>query len=1120
MALESQNAGLAPAYARGNVNPVSPEFAQYRSEVPGGAKVTVMTPRVQMTSRSKAKAIQQTTVIATHWLNVPFQDGLFSVARIYKVVAAAALNYQMEHQDAFFEAFPQLIIKAKDEDDSKFTTAYLRTHYKVFAKRIAHYWYHYAEAMKLYTASLLNLLNMSKLNGAEPFKSIAYSFRWSVINSNSAMYSRFPKPTGCEAAMAEATKWAVGSTTYGANLYSIPIWATDLFGNRGFHTLDFAGMIGYNPTSHSSDKSPDADYLDLDESSTGEAARAKALISNMWDTLNQYSYGKKKPRSPRIENGASQTYQFNSFGGPDLDPAPIIQTKLNLDSNTVQDEKFGFDSQGISKNDNIIRPLWDSYNAWEAYILLNFSEMMDPNNDKVTVAMGQLKLFQKSSLPEDLLKVVRDNNTVSITDLAKKLTYKKDNQVTTATILKYAPLLSAKNTDSPFLPGADYYGTKFHDNFERYNVDSDSPALIVEESMKWPHITPSIFSPAAQQLEGDETSPSNQVPCFVVNGVLTTGHIVSQNFEAVEPTGKYLTLMDQVLCTNMFTEDSYFDMYGVTPEYALEWAQKDNGIVINELPLSVFAVQQPILDPTDIYQCGFNLLISADDVVGNEWTNHFTSPEYYLQCQQKSLPVKYNKGIFSGTFSIWDFPSMDEIAADTKDGVPMHIVNETYRKRIGHTLIFVGGAIMSHPWNRFTRPESGLPYLDLATLNPALNVGKAVQSFFKQLKDAAFKPTTWSSIDEVYSLWFAAGDTVNNIDTDGSKAFQGNRLDLDIANTIGGINTDTDIESKAKIVQFLFDPAYGAVQPIVDALPLGAYAASDVMAVTESEGPAGVSYYPDNTFAAVTPIMGVNIVRQTSDASASDDIFGSLLPACYSKMTDAAKYYIYYLRKFGFRPVSINPITHQVRGADSVAGFHFESGSKWPLTLTAISHVAFPGIEDMRNFWDVVKDFAPNVEVKFDVAAEGDVPHDNTMIAPKQAPRSTEQTKPFTGNGGSQTTHESSSNAAERSMGVSSSSGGDRSGSRGRGKSIKKGKSSSFRGNSKSARPELRRERNVSSKDFDDNRNPYAVTPGNPATVSTAGVANSGSDYSSDKTDSKFAKGKRRVLDGVSVQQG
>lgn len=1143
MPLREQGEGTEPAFALGSPTPPPTGFGQYKSEVPSGIAKSVLSPRVQLTRRSKPKAIRRTPVIASYFLNPPMQEGLFSVGKIFQFMAAAVLNYQNTHGTSFFEDNPQLIILSRDEIESvdsfvtgavgdaavnlvvakaRFgSTEGLKRNYRTLCKRLAHYYYHYVEANKYYIASILNLLEWGKLNGEEPFKEIAYAFRWSVVNSNTAYYNRFPKPTGLEQAMAAATKIAIGETTFGASIYALPIWVTDIFGNRGFHSVDVASLINQADVAGQNIVSTDA--IDLDEGTTVEAGHAKTLIQNIYKALDQFAYQEKSPRTPRIENGATAYYDptTTSEGADAPDGSVNFHFKLNVDTGVFKSgsTKQGANAKDAVVRDNLIDSLWDSYNFWENYLISHFSEMVDVNNDKFLFARDQLKLIEQSAKPEDLLKVVRDAPTIKLTDLAASMEYKKDNSCTTATLCKYVPLLNTpEHNKTVDRENYSLEAAVFADNYERYDVDSSRVEDILANSNKFPHIAPTIFSFRAAEPDesvGGGTAATN-IP-FVMNGSLTPISSISLIEQAKPIVGKYASLFDEVCTYSLAPEDSWIESIGVDGDFVQKFIQSNKGIMFPEYPIMPFVAQQPLIDCTDIYQCGFNLLFSHNDKIGNEWTDSFKELSNYergttQQDIQSWMADWWDSGnpLTPTSINIWAQPSTTPNAASAKGNL-MHVADKSYLDQVKHTFVFVGGAIFNHPLLRFAAPETGIPNFGVGRVDKTKEAAKVQKDVWASMARAYTTPSATSGWDDVVKIMFQAGGLTNLMGVDFADAYHvgGNAILKDICDKI---STDSFFDDVIPVdfVTFMFDPTYGAVQPIVKQMPYGAYAAQAAVnpAVVEAFGatPSVMGKYygkqadPCYTILNLQEPEGVHIVSPDS----------AFKQALYARMHLAEMFYLYFIRAFGWRPGYLDQTTGRIVMRENAVEVDTQGLDKWPLTLSAIFRVNFMGLEDKRYFWEAITDVAQRIDENTE-GTSTPIPQENVIIEPKRAPRSAEPSPSMTRNGRGETSNKMISNCA--SAGYKSSSSG-KSAAPSNSESSKSFGNKSPKKSGKSRRSYGKNDSYKESSKIPSMKTPYDEDP----KISPVEVKNS--DYSSDKTDRDFKKREKRNISGIPLQQG
>jgi hypothetical protein len=1156
-----------PTFSLRSVTPPDARFGQYASEVPSGIKTTVLSPRVQMTKRSKPREIKRTPVLASYFLNPPFKDGLFSVSRMYRAIEPLALNYQNTHQDAFFEAYPQLLILSDSEKGKDYSTSYLRRNYKTYVKRLAHYYYQYLEGSKLYTGSLLNLLRWSTVNGVEPFKDLAFHFRWSLINSNTAYFSRFPAGSGVTQKMASCTAIATGDTTFGAEIFAIPIWVTDIFGNRGNHAPDFASLVNES-ISLTSNSSSVADYdvstiglwlgnvhndsdKEVDAAPTIEAGRARQLYSNMYSALSQYSFQQGRVHSPRIENGGTYAFQLsynqNTTENVDVENIRWV-SKSNLDGSV-----FSTDTKDATVRDNIIDNLWDSYHLWEKYMITHFSEMTDPNNDLHRFAINQIKICQYQQTPADLLKCVRDLPTVSATSLAEKMVYKKDNAVNTATLCKFIPIFNpgedTSSSVSPFTNRFEYSSDDvFQANFERYDVTNSNAADMIAKSMVYPHLTPSVFTTRAQLndaagLPSGTLEDQSDLP-FVVNCVNTTGAflepMLSQSLDGREPMGKYATYIDLASSSSIAPELTAIEAMGVPSSYAESYIQNGNGIVFNEYPSMIFVEDQPIIDSTDIYQSGFSILISANDEIGNEWSDHFTNLSNYL-IADTTVPIDSYPGsellcgfwpsLTGETINAWTTPVITPNAAGAT-GEILHVANQNYLKAVGHTLVFVGGAIFNHPWLRFAAPETGLPsfaFFDYRDMKSSqLKVADQVTySLFKK----AGETTITAGSDDFFKMWWHSAMLVDYAGASSLKEVYHSGAEIAYQSIINDLFDGNDDRGNANAILFLFDPCYGAVQPIVKQLPYAAYAAANLFTAPcngsdptlDHPGDYGSDSQMAKYNGRVSPTLGdtilncdIETVGTTSAACIEDSLKGGL----YTDMTTAPYYYLYWLRHVKWASPIMDSTTGSFTIEQKPCQVFFDSSAKWPLTLSAMSLIQFTGIEDADYYWNKMKeiDNSNDFSTVEGVSTGDPIPRDETVVEPKRTPAFGSPARSITsgGNNSSSVTHHVQSSTSSTG-GVSNRAVDDgrvSKPSKAKSKSYKK-RSSKRNGDKFGANANTKRSAStVVSKQAERNR--FSTAPN----VAPDSSVTSSFDASSKSFDKDFDKRSRKLIrDGAALQQ-
>lgn len=564
-------------------------------------------------------------VTLMHTLNVPLTDGFITVKRIYTALEVMIRNYDRSHTDEFFEAAPQLIILGSGETEEMLTTAYLRRNYRKFAKRVAHRVWLYRNTIMLYSASLANMFTLYSYFGTSRTKRLATDFRWTMINKEFNSYQQWVKPIGLEAYLQKYTTFAGGRSSFGAPMISVPYWDTSIYGNQSlrslhpFNLMDVTKKYVFDET-----------FQDLVEE---DVTTARTLLDNIERAIMEYGDYNDAPHSSEAhlnetmfkkapcfipENGFSD---FIVGGSNDPTIANEVGSSYNRSQSFVTSNDDPQADTHTTRAGKLASATMAQIRRWRKIVETQFPEFANPGNDWYDFFTGGqfaaftgIKLFEPSLTLSQWKSWADNRPSVNMMDLANAMVHKRDNRASQATIVRFVPYLD----DSLDV---------VRDNFERYDVDADSISAQIASAQKWPSITPSVFSYGvkASQLHDNDASVAsfvfNSLP-FLNDDTNITSTLYDSKGRYMAPAtmvGSHVALLDSVQAAQLDTDDSALDIVGLSMDAAKEWAAKFDGKSAYEFPTHIFVDQVAVLNTSDPMQCGFSILLSADDAHPSEW---------------------------------------------------------------------------------------------------------------------------------------------------------------------------------------------------------------------------------------------------------------------------------------------------------------------------------------------------------------------------------------------------------------------------------------------------------------------------------------------------------------------
>lgn len=686
-----------PRFAAANVDKVNvADVEQLVSEVPTGTKVSTVGAQFKPTLKSNRRILNRGTVFGRYHLNTPLKDGELYVNSCYPIIKTMAANYQRTHQDGFFEAWPGCLLLENGAPIPE--TNEIRAKFEEYSEALAHYAYHYYQGKCMLTGALANLLVLSRLNGNAALKDIAADVRWSRVNTYTNLYSRFPDPIGLEDFIMSNTAYAIGKTSYGADILCFPEWVVDVYGNRGSFALtpdevitNYGGLGAAQASANLNNPSQDGLY-------------ANKLLENIVGSLVEYSCDPSDvdgniyhPRMPRVENGSVLWLQDSSG-------------ELAVSLNMANLNEYHSSPDPFVTHNQITATAWKNYLYWQDYMIRNFPEMLDPNSDIYVFFTTQLKLFTPSKKVKELLDIVHSLKNVDMVDLRESMKYKNHNAVTTSTILKWMPLCggSAGRNSSRV---NDANESCFDRNYHRYRTHGLGTAELIHENSVWPRITPTSF---VRCIDGNDVigTERSHVP-FVFNvgpcaGIeMLNDTPTGDNETACQGvTGKFSYLLDLAATRLTDPEHGHVSACGVTEDALKDFIDHANGIVFDEDPSNVRLFTQPLIDCTDPFQCGFDIMLSDKIQTPNE-VKVYEMPESYGG--DTSVEVSTYE-LDDETYTIE--PGMPDDTSTTGFSL-IHVINDQYRNLMRYMFIFVGDGIFDHPYQNLSSIVSALPVYEM-----------------------------------------------------------------------------------------------------------------------------------------------------------------------------------------------------------------------------------------------------------------------------------------------------------------------------------------------------------------------------------------------------------------------
>lgn len=928
--------------ARGVSMPTALE--RIRDVAPEKASSRVNTPTLKLSPLSRSEVISRQSILASYWLNLPFKEGAITVPKLYNMIRLIVEKYQAENEDAFYEQYADLLILKKDErPEGRWA---LRINHKKYDRRLAHHLFHYVNATTAYLGALANLFILANVEGQGRFATFGLSCKVGYIHTAANRMREFPLPEGLAAYISKYSKFAVGQTDYDALFTAIPMWITDVFGNRGQHCFSVSDAAA--SFLENGDGIADFDNKGLD------AAQATELYNNMYKVLSMYGYdavdatGKHHsyvgklldptglccavPSCPHVENGAVAAAEIGPSGHTLVVPLNDDGTKDYFGFTYVKNNSG---EPGALKTDNIISRAWDTFNFWQTYLITYFSAFGSPNSQIRNFAVNDLHLLGNPMSVESFGKSINVEGYFDASSIADYMVFKKDNAVNTATIVKWAPILGSTSDDDR--------STYFEDNYNRYPCDLDDTGKYLIESEKWPRLTPTVFHEVIEDTADGILAP------YVANSIETPTVLFDAdeaNFPAKSPVGKYATLLDVASSASLDPETSSVDILALDNEVARKFVEDDNAIVFSERPTTPLTYSQPLIDCTDPLQCGFNVIISNEADAKDELTGWFTSDSKFLNLGSieelddvYQPPVGFGEGVESDPFYPTQ-PSFTNLEFQAQQYlVRSNVRAEGYMAAIKHAIIFMGADIFRHPVLKGSALTAGYPNAKITMNNSEAAEGAvAVMKVFKDSLSTVNESDI--TLDSLRQSVAASVGKAMTISRHSKVVKSGFPLALRMFDLLQSVGTEA-----STLRLFTYNPEYGPVNPFTYQLPeVGLMPAALMNAVDPGFRP---FLKGNNNSGPITPYAGPNSIGSSRLYEYSPEML-NLAPQ-WTPLDTPATFWLWFIDNVSFSKIYRMGYSYAIHNKPvKLAGF--SSPAKMLLAMYSRSVVYFTGSKDTVPF--------------------------------------------------------------------------------------------------------------------------------------------------------------------------
>lgn len=936
------------AGAIANTHTVYCEPIDYAAELYGDA----LNMSVQLTESSSFQAINTHEIPATFILNVPIENGFKAVKRRFKIIDSIVTNYQTKYETSWYWDNMDILemLLAPNETLGSLDMHTVRAQHRKYSRRLAHLVYHLFESTKYLGASFANLCILGRINGSDERKQEANECKAGYVMGRSNKLSSIPMPKYYRDWLIANSKLAFGSTTYGAKVTAFPHWFTAPYGNAGNHAPDFKSFF---TDSYLNFKDRNKSYAACFSfsGSRRDSGQIEELYLNMRRTIKSFSSSQTKPRPIRFENGAVLSYCSNTTS----ESAKTYLAALNLDESLVDYSKR--DSQTTS---GLADNAYETLNFWVKYITAQFPEACTPNSLFQTKVLYEMFKDEWDSTWSDDLRskmyrsIANERMGWDINSLLNVMHYKGNNEsLTTATLINYSPLQcqsdllfasksSRKNTSGD--PQNMGYGNEFANNFERYAVtQNDEVGKALLNSKDWPMPNPTIFCSAANNEDDFYGNSSRAIKPFVVNGPISEGPWLQHKGDASAVFGRDAVLFEQACAGSLGTVHSEIITKCIDTESAKKFVGGiSNAYVFNDEPSTLRTDVRPIIDNTDIYQCGFAVLLMDGISNHNVWDDYFRLDKR-LDSGQAVTDIKDG-------FDDADRPYFNTLNNKSDEHVGlMHVSNPNYMKYIKTAAIFVGSAILQHPLQMIANKGSSMPY---SYCNGTILKESEASAAVKYLGQSCLydgKAHTYATKlgAAIGSILLTAGSVNSELNGALHKIPQPIEVFTRMFADFAAIE-DGDVPT-FEVRQYTFNPAYGPITPCYTTLDVD-FDAYNIAFDADRD-----SILSPRTTVACNPI----VINRANPIGVSQTItkFDSLITFTdLNGSNNIAPYtWIPVIDKVVFTPM----VHHSEAGGDDITPVSdrpyeqiYTPLAHWPLRMMARVRVGFLGTKHLVNFID------------------------------------------------------------------------------------------------------------------------------------------------------------------------
>lgn len=634
---------------------------------------------------------------------------------------------------------------------------------------------------KMVAGSFANLCIYSRYTGDDQQMRIASSFRWNVINRRCHHLGTYVLPNGIFDYVAKHSSVLSGVSPTRAPMFSFPMWITDCWGNRGDHEFDWTCYLSEVKTPDNAElvAHPGETHV-IDSVDTAlDSTKVARLIQRCYAVADRYMYGcgymmtctsgdaNLAASMPRIENGATWTMKKTDTVD-EKQQTRAVRIPCNADC-----QMYGYTTDKKYENPkttgkpepllNLVDKLWRNFKFWTSEYTASYAPLINCESEisKFFIEWGW---FEAPRDIHDVFKAITDKEYGSMSAWAQNMVYRGTSRPSTNTIVKLDLPTSASSymSDDGYLQVTDE-----QDNvtlpmyWERFSLRANSnTAAEVETARFWPSLTPAVFFhredladalaeqyPETSEFDGGITrgeilqgvrvngaAPAvfNTTPQYL--GLLMPGtvphpyanepSIKSQLSYWVTRGGKFedrgagSVLIDLAKSQTNGMARSELITQGVDPNEIIKDINEYAGIVTYEDPAKQWCFVQPLVDNTDIYQCGFNAWFNYDRIgIGRYDENYLTflnytkNTAYAIEQETQPLTTDYVNGTYSAESGL-KFNQAGSLTSKRSDAIQVaaHVTSSKYMATIRDAFVFVGAAPFYTIRTAARHIQAALPY--------------------------------------------------------------------------------------------------------------------------------------------------------------------------------------------------------------------------------------------------------------------------------------------------------------------------------------------------------------------------------------------------------------------------